>query len=107
MFKQLFRTVIFLIFTTTAAFAIDLGTAKNNGLVGETSNGYLAAVKTPSGDVSALIKSINSQRKAKYKQIAQKNGTSLKAVESLAGKKAIDKTRKGHFVQIGGKWKKK
>ena len=107
MIRQIFRTFLFLVFTTSSAYAIDLGTAKNNGLVGETANGYIAAVKSPSGDVNALIQSINGQRKAKYKQIAQKNGTSLNAVESLAGKKAIDKTQKGHYVLIGGKWKKK
>ena len=88
------------------AFALDLGEAKSAGLVGETSSGYLAAVK-PSGDVDALVADINSKRKAHYQQIAKKNGISLQAVEVRAGQKAMDKTPAGEYVNSGGGWKKK
>ena len=88
------------------AFALDLGAAKSGGLVGETSSGYLAAVK-PSGDVNELVKSINSQRKAHYQKIAKKNGISLQAVEVRAGQKAIEKTPAGEYVNSGGGWQKK
>lgn len=88
------------------AFALELGDAKSRGLVGETSSGYLAAVK-PSGDVNSLVESINSQRKAHYKKIAEKNGISLQAVEVRAGQKAIGKTPAGEFVNSGGGWQKK
>jgi len=88
------------------AFALDLGGAKSAGLVGETSSGYLAAVK-PSGDVDALVADINSKRKAHYQQIAKKNGISLQAVEVRAGQKAMDKTPAGEYVNSGGGWKKK
>ncbi|MEM7193757.1 MAG: YdbL family protein [Pseudomonadota bacterium] len=89
------------------AIAANLNTAKSNGQVGETPSGYLEPVGSQAGDISALVKRVNDQRRAKYKSIAKKNGTSLKAVEAIAGKKAIDKTRKGHYVKIGGSWKKK
>ena len=88
------------------AFALELGDAKSRGLVGETSSGYLAAVK-PSGDVNSLVESINSQRKAHYQKIAEKNGISLQAVEVRAGQKAIGKTPAGEFVNSGGGWQKK
>ncbi len=87
-------------------FAIDLQTAKSKGLVGETTNGYIAVVKN-NGEAKALANTINNQRKEKYKQIAKRNKISLQAVEQLAGKTGIEKTPKGQFIQVGGTWKKK
>lgn len=91
----------------TPAFALDLGQAKAQGLVGETPNGYLAAVKPPSPAVQQLINSINAQRKARYQDIAKKTGSPLNFVEQQTGKKVIDQTPPGQYVQIGGKWVKK
>jgi len=88
------------------AFALELGDAKSRGLVGETNAGYLGAVK-PSGEVDKLVASINQQRKAQYQKIAEKNGISLEAVEVRAGKKAIDKTAPGEYINTGGGWQKK
>ncbi len=88
-------------------FAIDLQTAKAQGLVGETPSGYLEAVKQPSADVKALIDDINAQRKQKFKEIAARNETSLEAVELLAGKKAIEKSSPGSYIKIGGSWQQK
>ena len=88
------------------AMALDLQTAKAQGLVGETATGYLAPVKsTP--EVQKLVNDINSKRKQHYQQIAQRNKTQLNAVEQLAGKKAIEKTPPGQFVNVNGSWKKK
>ena len=89
-----------------SAFALDLGEAKSAGLVGETSSGYLAAVK-PSTEVDKLVASINSKRKAHYQQIADKNNISLQAVEVRAGKKAMEKTPAGEYTNSGSGWKKK
>jgi len=104
----------FLAFFTTClllaaqpVFAIDLQTAKNQGLVGETPSGYLEAVKSPTPEVSTLVESINSQRKQKFQEIAARNNTSLQAVEQLAGKKAIEKSRPGNYVKMGGSWQQK
>lgn len=95
-----------LLLLTPAASALDLQQAKAQSLVGETPSGYLAAVK-PGAEVNALIQDINSRRKAEYQRIAQTNNTPLETVEKLAGKKAIDRTPAGQFVQIGGNWIKK
>ena len=88
------------------AHALDLGQAKADGLVGETSTGYLAAVK-PSAEVDALVADINRQRKAQYQKIAEKNGISLQAVEAQAGLKVIEKTPAGEFIDTGSGWQKK
>ncbi len=104
--KSFLVLITALLITCQAAFALDLQTAKAQGLVGETLTGYLAPVKaTP--EVQQLVKTINTKRKAQYKKIAQRNGTSLQAVEQLAGKKAIEKTPPGQFIKAGGDWQKK
>lgn len=103
--KALGILALLLAFSTTAS-ALELGEAKADGLVGETSTGYLAAIK-PSGEVGSLMSDINGKRKAYYQEIADKNGISLRAVEELAGKKAIEKTPSGEFVNTGAGWQKK
>lgn len=98
---------LFLIFPT--AWALSLGEAKAKGMVGERPNGYLGAVsRKASADVHSLIASVNQQRKQKYQEIAKRNKTNLQAVEILAGKTAIKKTKPGNFIQLpSGKWTKK
>ena len=96
-----------LLFAAQPVFAIDLQTAKDQGLVGETTKGYVEAVKKPSAEVKALIEDINSRRKQKFKEIATQRNTSLEAVEQLAGKKAIEKSKPGSWVKIGGSWQQK
>jgi len=104
------KTILFLVTTlflfSQTGFALDLGAAKAQGLVGETVTGYLAPVKaTP--EVEKLVADINAKRKAMYEKIAKKNGTSLQAVELLAGKKAVAKTSPGQFINLGKGWQKK
>lgn len=97
-----------LLFASTA-FAISLDEAKAKGLVGEKLNGYLAPVSASAdADVIALVNDINSKRKNEYSKIAKQNGTSIEAVEKLAGGKAISITPAGQYVQsASGEWIKK
>ena len=97
----------YLLLTAHPAFALDLQAAKNQGLVGETPSGYLEAVTQPTAQVSALIRDINAQRKQKFKEIASRNNTTLEAVEQLAGKKAIEKSKAGSYIKVGGRWQQK
>ena len=97
----------FLLLMTQPAYSVDLQTAKSQGLVGETPEGYLAAIKSPSAETKALIESINLKRKQKYQEIAARNKTSLQTVEQLAGKKAIEKSKPGSYIKQGGSWQKK
>jgi uncharacterized protein YdbL (DUF1318 family) len=98
----LFGAILF----STVAFAIELDTAKETGLVGEQQNGYLGAV-VQSSEVMELINDINAKRKAKYQELATKNGITLEQVEILAAKKAYEKTKSGHYLQLNGQWVKK
>ena len=106
---QTFVTTLFLglILLCQPAYGLELQDAKAQGLVGETATGYLAAVKTPDQAATNLINSINSKRKQHYQGIAQKNNTSLQAVEQMAGKTAMSKTPPGQFINAGTGWQKK
>ncbi len=98
-----------LILACTPAWALSLDDAKAKGLVGEQLNGYLGAVTGQSSpEVNALIQAVNQQRKQRYQDIAKKNNTTLKAVELLAGKTAMKKTKPGNFIQLpSGQWARK
>jgi len=104
--RQILGAVSLSMLMALPAFALDLGEAKSDGLVGETNAGYLAAVKS-STEVDALVGDINSQRKTLYQSIAEKNGISLQAVEARAGLKAIEKTPAGEHINTGAGWQKK
>lgn len=92
---------------SSSVWAIDLQSAKNQGLVGETPSGYLAVVKN-TADARALVAKVNGARKNHYQLIATRNGTSLQVVEVLAGKKAVEKAASGHYVKnASGSWVRK
>ena len=105
-FNVILLSLIASLFIANAAFALSLTEAKQQGLVGEQITGYLGTV-TATPETNALVKDINSKRKKKYQEIAQRNGTSLESVEQLAGKTAIEKTPAGQFVNMGSGWQKK
>jgi uncharacterized protein YdbL (DUF1318 family) len=87
--------------------ALTLEEAKTKGLVGEKSNGYLGVVAAGNAEAQALASDINQKRRQAYQEIASREKTNLKAVEVLAGEKAIEKTRPGNMVEGPGGWVKK
>jgi uncharacterized protein len=108
MIKKLLQLLpLCLILGCLPAFALELQDAKDQGLVGETPSGYLEAVKAPDAEVTQLIESINAKRKEHYKAIAGNNNTTLAAVEKLAGEKAMEKSKSGHYIKPGGQWQQK
>jgi uncharacterized protein YdbL (DUF1318 family) len=88
-------------------FALSLDEAKANGLVGEKANGYLGVVVPGNADAQALSNDINQKRRQAYQDIARREKTNLHTVETLAGEKAIEKTKPGNFVEGPGGWVKK
>lgn len=106
MLRSILIVVSAFVLLVSAAWALDLSAAKQGGLVGETPSGYLGLVQSNPA-AAELVQSINTKRKQEYADIAKRNGIDLKAVEQLAGKKAMDKTPVGQFVQINGVWVKK
>jgi uncharacterized protein YdbL (DUF1318 family) len=98
---------LLLLACSTVAMALDLDSAKSQGLVGEQPNGYLGVVKaTP--EAVELASDINAKRRTAYDAIAKKNGATLDQVAALAGQKAIEKTAPGTYVRSpDGQWVKK
>jgi uncharacterized protein YdbL (DUF1318 family) len=90
-----------------AALGLSLEEAKTRGLVGEKANGYLGVVNPGSPDAEALTKEVNEKRRQAYQDIASRNKTQLAAVEALAGEKAIQNSKPGHFVQGPAGWTRK
>lgn len=96
----------FCMFLIQNAYALSLSDAKNNGLVGELSNGYIAAIdKSP--ETEKLVDSINAKRKAKYRQISNGKNQPLHVIEKLAADKVFGKGSKGHYFKRDGKWVQK
>lgn len=90
-----------------AAMALDLGSAKTQGLVGETPTGYVAAI-TATPEVSALVADINARRREEYQRISSGNGQPLNVVETLAAKKLYERIAPGeYFRDASGSWKRK
>lgn len=106
--KTILATIL-MYFAVQNAWAIDIHDAKNQGLVGESQTGYLAAVKSPtSAEVNSLIADVNNKRKAQFKKTAQKTSATLAQVANRFYELAIQKTEAGHYYQdAGGKWVKK
>lgn len=94
----------------STVFAMDLndamshlGPAKAAGLLGEQPNGYLGVVKAQ-GNAAEIARLINEARRAEYQRLAKNNNIQLADVETMAGKKALEKTPAGQYIQLNGKW---
>lgn len=85
-----------------------LGDAKSAGWVGEQPNGYLGVVPGAPGNAQALVSDINAKRQAKYESIASSQGTTLRAVETVAGEKLIKRAKPGEYIMTpSGQWVRK
>lgn len=100
-------TMLWCLVAVQPLLALTLEEAKSKGLVGEKSNGYVGLVSSDSGEAQALTNEVNQKRRQAYEEIARRNGTSLNAVETLAGEKAVANTKPGNFVEGSAGWVKK
>jgi len=83
-----------------------LESAKSEGLVGETPEGYLAAVSSDQ-KAKEIVSTINDARREAYKKIAEKHGIAVTKVETVAGQKAVEKTPEGQYIRVNDRWIKK
>ncbi len=106
--KSLTFTLLLLgLLITPIAWAISLDEAKSQGLVGEQMNGYLGeVVSTP--DVRALVKSINTKRRAAYAETARNAGVDINIIELRIGERLIQRAPAGQYIQApNGQWSRK
>jgi len=107
--KVFLALLISMLTASIAVAASPLAKPKADGLIGEQANGYIGLVKqNVPADVKKLVNEANANRKAGYKKIAAKQGTSLKEVEKVGGQSAIQKTLRGNYIRdASGVWRKK
>lgn len=84
-----------------------LAAAKQAGAIGERPDGLVGIVDGAPAGTADLVERVNAERMARYRQIAQKNGTSVEAVQAVAGRELIGRTPAGQFVFSGGGWTRK
>lgn len=91
----------------SAAFALDLHDARRAGVVGEKTDGYVAAIQS-SPEVETLVADVNRRRKEEYARIAAQNGQSVDVVAKLAAAQIIAKLGAGEYYQdASGAWAKR
>ena len=106
---QRFVAILILTLAAGLAHAIDLHTAKEQGLVGERNDGYLDYVVTPPSDeIKALVQEINNKRKEKFAETAQEFDIASDQVAKRFYQRAVVESKSGHYIQdANGQWVKK
>lgn len=104
-----FSLFLALMLLSSAAFAVTLQEAKDQGLIGERRDGYVGFVAdNVPPDVRALVQSVNNQRRDRYQEIAQENGITVEQVAAVAFERAVEATQSGHYLQdASGNWVRK
>lgn len=84
--------------------ALTLNEARQQGLVGETLDGYIAP-RAQDSQTLALVKQINEARAQSYRQLAARNHLPVDDVAKMAGQKLVDRAAHGEYVRgINGQW---
>lgn len=80
--------------------------ARTAGQVGEQTDGYLGSVGSQPAAITALVNSINIQRKALYTTRSAQEGSTVQALALAAGCNLILKTMPGEKYELpdGGGW---
>lgn len=102
-----FLTLIAASLVSLSVWALDLDSAKQQGLIGEQMNGYLGLVDSTNTEAAALVTRINAERKNHYQSIAGKRDIQLEDLQKIAGDKLIQKARSsGHYYQTNSGWER-
>jgi len=112
-FVEMTIAAVFLGATATGAMAYQAGrdpayqSARDSGLVGEKSDGYLGFVSAPSPAIKALVEDINIKRRAVYSKEALPNGATIEEMALRTGCRLIaERTVAGEKYQTpSGQWK--
>ncbi|TVR99055.1 MAG: DUF1318 domain-containing protein [Rhodospirillales bacterium] len=88
------------------ALAQTLDQAKAAGYVGERPDGYLGLVRADApGWARDLVTRVNAERRARYAEVAQRTGASVRDVAIVAGQKLVSGAPSGHYVMTPqGTW---
>jgi uncharacterized protein YdbL (DUF1318 family) len=113
MARRTLRLAAFLLFALALAgpppaAALELESARAQGLVGEQTDGFVGLVRGQGSDEARkLVADVNARRRAHYEQIAREQGTPVAAVAALAGQKLIERMPAGTWIGDNGRWYQK
>ncbi len=98
--KNIFLTITSFIIlgASFAAYALDLQSARSQGLVAEKKDGYVSAVKETT-EVNILVNEINALRQQEYKRISGENGQPVSVVAKIASVQIISKLPSGSLYE--------
>lgn len=97
----------FIVLSATSAFALDLVSAKQSGIVGEKSDGLIGAVSKATPEVMQLVAETNAGRLQVYNETAAKQGIALSQVQAIAAQKLQSLATSGQYVMTNGTWVQK
>ena len=90
-----------------SAWALTLDEARQQGRVGETLSGYVAA-RQQDDETLALVKRIIDGRTQQYQRVAQQTNLTTSEVARIAGEKLVSRAGSGEYVRgINGQWLRK
>ena len=108
--RAVFAAILFVGFAgAPPAMALNLDQARAAGQIGERPDGLVGAVTAgANAEVMALVETINRARLDAYRELAQKEGTPIEAVQAVAGERQMQAAaRNGWFIlDAGGRWRK-
>jgi uncharacterized protein YdbL (DUF1318 family) len=108
-FEMIIAAMLLAATASTAAYAQRdpaYQSARDGGLVGEKTDGYLGFVVAPSPAIKALVDDLNIKRKAAYTKEAVANGATVEEMALRNGCRLIaERTVAGEKYQLpGGTW---
>ncbi|MDI6936829.1 MULTISPECIES: YdbL family protein [unclassified Pantoea] len=105
--KSKAMALLLVLLLVPSAWALTLDEARQQGRVGETLSGYVAA-RQQDDETLALVKRINDGRMQQYQRVAQQNNLSTSEVARIAGEKLVSRAGSGEYVRgINGQWLRK
>ena len=82
----------------------EIGQLKQDGVIGETDEGYLDSVKGSSNEV---VNAENGDRRELYGIIAKETGETAENVAKHAAERHFKRAKKGEYLKYSGKWRQK
>lgn len=102
--RKILAAAALLMLLAGPAFALDLQEARQSGVIGEKTDGYVSVLK-PSAAASALASDVNAKRRAEYEKISKANSQPVDVVGKVAAEQIIQKLSKGAMFQTpSGGW---
>jgi hypothetical protein len=107
--KSLSKGLLILLVLSSVVFAADLTSAKAQGWVGEQRDGLLGLVRADApADVKALVAQVNSERKARFAEIAARTQVTPEQAAQVFAREAVERTVPGNYIQdASGRWARK